>query len=181
MTQKIATLFGALATALLTAVAVAVPASATTYYYRDGETSASWYHYGNPDRGAFGTRIWVDDRYDDVTGAEAIRAHARICKGTKIARVQVDRVRLVDVVTGAIVADRLTAVNSGTAPCAESVTAWVAVDTFSCASAHPYRADGFFSGRWADGTLTRVSYRGDDTFTEWCRVGGATVQRDGRR
>jgi hypothetical protein len=167
--KKIFAVLGATVSVLLAALVVAPPASADVFYFRWGETSKTYSHYGNPALGQFTIQTWVDERFDTTTGATAVRGHGRIVKVSKVVRTQVELVRL-GRVAGGVLAENTTFVNSGTAPYAERVTAWVPVgDQFACADASPLWNRTSGSARWADGTLSsKVSLLGKPTEVEFC-------------
>jgi hypothetical protein len=174
-----------LAAAVVALLAFATPASATIdTWYRWGETEHDYYHYGNSSLGEFDTSVWVDELerdYDEdgIPDADFIRGHARNCKVRGVLRSQVDYVRLGNATQGGVLAEKLTAVNSGTAPCADSVTAWVKVaDSSTCGSPFEAWVRGGFSARWSDLRLSSgVTYVGDRSGWDWCRTAPATAEK----
>lgn len=172
----------------LTAAAVALlgapPASAADTYYRWGDASRSYYHYNNPALGQFDVSVWVDNWERDVDGdglpdEEYIRGHARSCKVLRILRVQVDYVRLGNATQGGVPAENTVRRNSGTAPCADSTTAWVRVAAnTSCADAFEAWTRGGFSARWSDGRLSsNVTFLSNRSGWDWCQYAATTGNR----
>jgi hypothetical protein len=162
----------------------AVPASATDTYYTWGEKTQSFYHYGNPDLGEFEVTAWVDEldrdfNNDGLPDAMYIRGHGRNCKVSRVLRTQVDYVRLGNATQGGVLAENRTAKNSGTAPCADSVTAWVPVaDSFTCGTTFEAWTRAGVSARWSDlqlsSNVSLLSYR---SIMDWCRTAGGTADK----
>ncbi len=182
MIRRLAAVLTATAAVLLGTVATA-PASSADDYYAWGKNTQNVYQYGNRVHGEARADVWVDNWDDDLDGdglgdRELIRGHARICKVSKVSRVQVDLVRLGNYTHGGVLAENLTPRNSGTATCTESTTAWVEVaSSFDCADAFEAITRGKFAIRWSNtGRLSQVSFLSNPSGWEWCQM--ATAQKD---
>ncbi len=175
MIRRLTVVLVAIAGVLLSSV-VTAPASSADNFYTWGDRTEYIYQYGNPAYGEVRAEVWVDHWDDDVDGdgladREFIRGHARVCKLSKALRVQVDLVRLGNYTHGGVLAENRTLRNSGTATCAESVTAWVPV-TSSTNCPNPFEgiARGTFSIRWSNtGRLSQVSFLSYSSIYDWCR------------
>ncbi|MFL6129242.1 MAG: hypothetical protein ACJ73E_09275 [Mycobacteriales bacterium] len=156
---------------------LAGPADARTVYNaRWGVDSDTYNHYRNPARGEARGDTWVDEQYSDVEPyIERVRGFARAVRVARVARIQIDVVRLEDQ-NSTVWARNATPVNSGTNATAIQTTAWVnAGDEFgfpySCDSTRltPLRTRAAISIRWTDGTLSRVTALSQFSESEFCR------------
>jgi hypothetical protein len=112
----------------------------------------SQYRGGVASLGGVVFKVAVNVSGGPAGGADTVRGTTTITKGTKVARVQIDRIALGT--SSATVLVNTSPVNSGTGQSASSATIWHAVLPSPCTS---YRARVTYSIRWTDGALSHSS------------------------
>jgi len=137
----------------VSAVALALaPAASADTVSKQGVTQATKYRGGNSALGGIKYELSVEVARDPAGEIVNTRAEATITKISKVAKVQVDVVKL-GTSTAAVLTNS-TPVNSGAGPSATSRTGWRAVSPRTCTN---YRVRADFSVRWSDGAISKLS------------------------
>lgn len=134
------------------AVLALAPAASADTVGRTGVVQATQYRGGTASAGGYKYEVAVEYARDPAGDIVNVRAAATIAKVSKVAKVQVDLMRLGTASTALLT--NSTPANSGSAMSATSRTGWHAVAPKTCTS---YRVRANLSIRWDDGALTRLS------------------------
>lgn len=149
----------------ITGVAISVPAAQADGIYTDGSYYDLVARANDPSAGYVDVEIDVEIKYNDDYETVAARGTARITKGYRASRVQVDKVVLGD--TRRVLTQTGVPANSGASGAdALKSTAWVNMRDGSCTRLH---VRTYFSVRWTDGRVSTFNRLAPYTYGYFCR------------